>query len=289
MSVIKKGNSLTTPVASKGYAVNNDGFGLLTSQVTLVGDVSSAIPKKGDAHPAVSFMKAWKVSEEYQSTERRIFKVDYVGIGSSGGAGSTNVYVESDRTSPNVSGAIGLQTESIQNHPQFFDGTVPTGGDPAMYMVAGHGTGTAAAPVFAPSTIVAGEYVGYHGAHFTTSNGVKFTGFKDPYYQAHYGKGNYLAAVTSLSGIIYIKSSTECQVLMRNVGKSFKDNTWIVTGTSGIPILPDFIGTDWEGTWGNRLLFAGVNFEEYGHVYKCSYTVRVNWTGWPTDVYPAIS
>lgn len=285
MSIIKKGNSLMTPVANRGYSVSNDGFGLLTSQVTLVGDANASIPEKGDIHPSVSFMKAWKVSEEYQSTDRRIFKVDYVGIGATSG----NSYVELARTSPNVSGAIGLQTESIQNHPQFFDGTVPTGGNPEGYMVAGHGNGTTTSPDFDPSPIVPGEFIGFHGAHFSTANGTKFTGFKDPAFQAHYGKGNYLAAVTSLSGIIYVQSSSECQTLMRNVGRSFRDNVWIVVGTSGIRILPDFVGTDWEGAWGNRLLFAGVNFEQYGHVYKCSYTVRVNWTGWPVDVYPVIS
>ena len=42
----------------------------------------------------------------------------------------------------------------------------------------------------------------------------------------------------------------------------------------------------WEGKYGAKLLLAGVNFEEYGLIYKCTYTVRLNNEGWPEAVYP---
>jgi hypothetical protein len=30
-----------------------------------------------------------------------------------------------------------------------------------------------------------------------------------------------------------------------------------------------------------------VNFEEYGTIYKCTYTIRLNNEGWPEAVYPS--
>lgn len=286
MALVKTGNTLATALQQPGATVSNDGYGLLTSTVMWTGDDAGNPIKKGSDHPEFSFMKAWKVQREFRSAQLIGYKVDYVGICSE--SDETGAWTVATNTVANISGAASLQTEKITAHPNFFDGTVPSGGAPDMYMIAGHGTGTPSAPEFEPSTLVTTpeqEYAGFNGAHFKkVGTTYEFTGFKDPNssYRAFYGKSNYLAPTTGLSGIIYTSSSTVVQKFLANVGHSSLDQGW----SGGPKLVPDFVGTYFEGAFGGQLLLAGVNFEEYGHVYKCSYQIRINKEGWPRQVYP---
>jgi len=288
MAVIKKGNALTTAVQQKNCNVSNDGYGLLTSTVLWQGDLEGTPILKGSDHPEYPFMKAWKIQREFTTTSRIEYKVDYVGICSEadGEAEDPGLWTEATNTIANISGAASLASEGITSHPKFFDAT--SGSPPAPdfnAMIAGYGTGTASAPVYPASTLVTGEYVGLNGAHFKKiGTTYQFTGFKDPdaSYRAFYGKSNYLAPTTGLSGIIYTSDDEVVQRFIANVGRSSLLNGW----DAGPLLVPNFMGTDWEGGFGAQLLLAGVNFEQYGHVYKCSYQIRINKEGWPVQVYP---
>jgi hypothetical protein len=287
MAVNKKGNPLTTAVQQTNFNVTNDGYGLLTSTVNWQGDLAGNPILKGSDHPKYAFMKAWKIQREYTTTSRVEYKVDYVGICSEVAAGEEGAgdWIVATNTRANISGAASLATEGITSHPNFFDGTVPSGLDPEDFMIAGHGTGTPSVPIYPPSTLVSGEFVGMKGAHFKKiGTTYAFTGFKDtnPIYRGYYGKSNYLAPTTGLSGIIYTSSDTVVKKFIANVGRSSLENGW----TGGPLLVPNFMGTYWEGASGAQLLLSGVNFEEYGHVYKCSYQIRINKEGWPRAVYP---
>ena len=287
MAVNKKGNALTTAVQQTNCNVTNDGYGLLTSTVNWQGDLAGTPVLKGSDHPEFSFMKAWKIQREFTTTSRIEYKVDYVGIctEADGEAESPGQWTEATNTIANISGAASLASEGITSHPNFFDGTVPDGLDPEDFMIAGHGTGTGSAPVYPASTLVTGEYVGMKGAHFKkVGTTYQFTGFKDPnsLYRGYYGKSNYLAATTGLSGIIYTSSDAVVQKFIENVGHSSLENGW----TGGPLLVPNFMGEYWEGANGAQLLLSGVNFEQYGHIYKCSYQIRINMEGWPRAVYP---
>ena len=287
MAVIKKGDALTTAVQQTNCNVTNDGYGLLTSTVNWQGDLAGIPVLKGSDHPEFSFMKAWKIQREFTTTSRIEYKVDYVGIctEADGEAESPGQWTEATNTIANISGAASLASEGITSHPNFFDGTVPEGLDPEDFMIAGHGTGTGSAPVYPASTLVTGEYVGMKGAHFKkVGTTYQFTGFKDPnsLYRGYYGKSNYLAATTGLSGIIYTSSDAVVQKFIENVGHSSLENGW----TGGPLLVPNFMGEYWEGANGAQLLLSGVNFEQYGHIYKCSYQIRINMEGWPRAVYP---
>ena len=289
MAVIKKGDALTTAVQQTNCNVTNDGYGLLTSTVNWQGDIAGTPILKGSDHPEFSFMKAWKIQREFTTTSRIEYKVDYVGIceEADGESESPGQWTEATNTIANISGAASLASEGVTSHPSFFDGTVPFGGAEDLFMIAGHGTGTATAPVYAASTIVVGEYVGLNGAHFkkgqVPGTGYTFTGFKDPNYMGYYGKSNYLAPTTGLSGIIYTSDDAVVQKFIENVGHSSLLNGW----AAGPLLVPTFMGEDdWEGANGAQLLLSGVNFEQYGHIYKCSYQIRINIEGWPQAVYP---
>jgi hypothetical protein len=290
MARVKNGNSLLTALQQPGATVSNDGYGLLTSTVIWTGDQDGTAILKGSDHPEFSFMKAWKISREFQSNDLLSYKVDYVGICSEVAAGEEGAgdWVSATNTRANISGAASLGTERIESHPHFFN-AVDSEGDPDPdAMIAGYGTGTASAPVYPASTLVTTpvqEYVGLNGAHFKKiGTTYAFTGFKDPNatYRAFYGKSNYLAPTTGLSGIIYTSSTAVVQRFIANVGRSSLVNGW----DTGPLLVPNFMGEDWEGSFGAQLLLAGVNFEEYGHVYKCSYQIRINKEGWPVQVYP---
>ena len=289
MAVIKKGDALTTAVQQTNCNVTNDGYGLLTSTVNWQGDIAGTPILKGSDHPEFSFMKAWKIQREFTTTSRIEYKVDYVGIceEADGESESPGQWTEATNTIANISGAASLASEGVTSHPSFFDGTVPFGGAEDLFMIAGHGTGTATAPVYAASTIVVGEYVGLNGAHFKKpplgGTGYVFTGFKDPNYMGYFGKSNYLAPTTGLSGIIYTSDDAVVQKFIENVGHSSLLNGW----AAGPLLVPTFMGEDdWEGANGAQLLLSGVNFEQYGHIYKCSYQIRINIEGWPQAVYP---
>ena len=276
MAVNKKGNPLTTLVYQKGVTIQNDGYGLLTSTVLWWGDVTATPPTKGDSHPIKSHMKAFKVTADYSTTSRVQYKVDYVGINN-----------DADNTDANMSGAVGLQTETIQSHPNFFRQQlgVSSPGSPGT-AIAGFGTGTYSAPNYPPSAIMQGKYYGLNGAHFDDAKGTTFIGFKDPAYPSYFGKGNYLAGTTTLSGIMYVKSATTVGRFWKLVGRSSFDSNW---GAKLPLIIPAYIGNspEWEGKYGAKLLLSSVNFEEYGTIYKCTYTIRLNNEGWPEAVYPS--
>jgi hypothetical protein len=290
MARVKNGNSLLTALQQPGATVSNDGYGLLTSTVIWTGDQDGTAILKGSDHPEFSFMKAWKISREFKSNDILSYKVDYVGICSEVAAGEEGAgdWVVATNTRANISGAVSLGTERIESHPHFFN-AVDSEGDPdPNAMIAGYGTGTASAPVYPASTLVTKpeqEYVGLNGAHFKKiGTTYQFTGFKDPNatYRAFYGKSNYLAPTTGLSGIIYTSDDDVVQRFIANVGRSSLLNGW----DAGPLLVPNFMGEDWEGSFGAQLLLAGVNFEQYGHVYKCSYQIRINKEGWPVQVYP---
>ena len=288
MAIVKTGNNLTTALQQPGAVVSNDGYGLLTSTVTWVGDDTGTPILKGSDHPEFAFMKAWKISREYRAAEYLGHKVEYVGIctEADGESESPGLWTVATNTIANISGAASLASEGITSHPNFFDGTTPDGLDPEDFMIAGHGTGTGSAPVYPLSTLVENEYVGMKGAHFKkVGTTYQFTGFKDPnvLYRGYYGKSNYLAPTTGLSGIIYTSSDAVVQKFIENVGHSSLLNGW----AAGPLLVPTFMGEDdWEGPNGAQLLLSGVNFEQYGHIYKCSYQIRINKEGWPQAVYP---
>lgn len=279
MSVKKKGNPLTTLVYQKGVTIQNDGYGLLTSTVIWWGDVTAEAPAKGDPHPINDRLLAFKVQADYSTTERVQYKVDYVGIDGD---------EETHNTVANMSGAIGLGTERIESHPNFFRQQlgVSTPGTPGT-AIAGYGTGTYSAPNYPASTLIAGKFSGLNGAHFEDAKGTTFIGFKDPAYPSYFGKNNYLGSTTTLSGIMYVDSATTVHKFWQCVGRSSYESNW----NGKLPtIIPAYIGTSaspgWEGKFGAKLLLASVSFEEYGLIYKCTYTVRLNNEGWPEAPYP---
>ena len=291
MALVKNGNPLSTALQQPGATVSNDGYGLLTSTVIWTGDKDGTPILKGSDHPEFSFMKAWKISREFRSTDLLSYKVDYVGICTEIAAGNEGAgnWVTATTTKANISGAVSLGTERIESHPNFFNATSGTPPAPdTSKMIAGYGTGTPSVPVYPASTLVTKpeqEYVGLNGAHFKQiGTTYQFTGFKDPNssYRAFYGKTNYLAPTTGLSGIIYTSEQSIVQKFLSNVGRSTSVQSW----EGGPKLIPDFVGTNFEGGFGGQVLLAGVNFEEYGHVYKCSYQIRINKEGWPTQVYP---
>ena len=274
MAIVKQGNALTSLLLQPGAKFQNDGYGLWTATLTYKIDKagSSAALYRGAACPisAFSFCKMHKSAVSIGELELDTWTADFVGIdpGYNGGA----------RTDAQVSTSQGLTTENITAHPNFFELATGFSGTP----IAGVGTGTLAAPVYATKilTNAPNEYGGNNGTRFQEPSGNKFLGFKVPEYKTLYGKTNYLAPQTSFGGHFYTTSDSTVQGMIARVGKTSGTNQF-----NSIALLPSYAGTTFAVGGLHQLLLAQVNCEDFGLLYKVNYEVRYNRAGYNASVY----
>lgn len=248
MAYKNKGNALTQPKLQAGYTIENDGYGLLTSRLTYRIDqtrVETNAPKKGDPHPKDTRLKAWKVMWTRDQNDLGTINADYIG------------FAQGDSTTPIVSGIGVTQQEAIDTHISF---------ESAI-------GGTPAAPI--------------NGATFDGAG--KFTGFPHTEDSKQAGTINlraYLAPTLGFSGIVYVSSFTTVQSVVDNIGKTSKDGTFaglqLVYKKTAEWVIGSPGGAD--GNW-HQLFLDSVNFEEFGLVYKISYTVRYFAYGFNPKVY----
>lgn len=265
MARIDQGNALTAPLQQPGGKFADDGYGLITATVTWKSDQSASlgsVVNRGSTCPlsGASFCDAHKYSIAYDNLGLATIVVDYVGIDPSINSGT--------RTNPQVGVSQGLTSEHISTHPSFFTAT----------------TGIAGPAPYTASTVATGEFKGLNGAHFESSTGGKFMGFKDPAAPLYYGRTNYLAPQTSFSGHFYTSTEATPKGLVDRVGKTSGNGSF-----NSIPLLPTYMGTSFVTGTGsrNQLLLAQVNVEDFGLLYKVNYEIRYNRDGYVAAVYPA--
>jgi hypothetical protein len=248
MAYKNKGNALTQPKLQAGYTIENDGYGLLTSRLTYRIDqtrVESNAPKKGDPHPKDTRLKAWKVMWTRDQNDLGTINADYIG------------FAQGESTTPIVSGVGVTQQEAIDTHISF---------ESAI-------GGTPAAPINGATFDGAGKFTGFpHNDDSKTAGTINLRA--------------YLAPTLGFSGIVYVSSFTTVQSVVDNIGKTSKDGTfaglqlvykktaeWVIGSPGGA-----------AGNW-HQLFLDSVNFEEFGLVYKISYTVRYFAYGFNPKVY----
>lgn len=260
MAIEKKGNALATGQVQPGWTVQADGYGLWTGRASFFVDSESGwTVNRGDAFPISDYngvLFAQKVVRTNQKLDVDVITVEYVGLST---PGSTFLSL------PNVTSSNGLTSEHISTHPQFF------------------ATGGIAGPKpFGASDIVPGEFKGLNGAHFEKADGGKFLGFKNPDYPLYYGKTNYLAPITSYSGVIYTNVISRVTGLRSKLGKTSGTNSF-----DGTQLLPTYLGSSFVKDGRNQLLLSQVNHEDYGKdLYKIHYEIRFFADGYPEKVYP---
>jgi len=277
MARIDQGNALTSPIQQPGGKIQGDGYGLLTATVVWKADESAAIGSvinRGSTCPigtGLGTLTAHKYSISYDALDIATLTVDYVGIDSS--------YYSGARTEPQITGSQGLTSENITAHPNFFSLATGFTGAP----IAGVGTGTLAAPVYATKPVTGGfEYEGNNGSRFQEQNGNKFLGFKVAEFNGYYGKTNYLAPTTSFSGHFYTTNAANVTGLRDRVGKTSATNQF-----NSIKLVPDYVGTTFVNGTKPQLLLAQISFEDFGTLYKVQYEVRYNREGYEPATYAA--
>jgi len=275
MARIDKGNALTTAMLQPGAKFGSDGYGLVTGVATFKEDEagSSSFLERGEPSPVpgFTFCKVHKATTSIDALGINTYVVDYVGISPAGGVSST-------QTRPQITGSQGLTSESITTHPNFFVLATGFTGLP----IAGLGTGgTVDVPNYAQvSGTNPTEYEGNNGATFELATGRKFLGFKKAKYPTLYGKTNYLAPQSSISGIFYTSTEATTISLRNAVGKTSG------TGTFGsIKLTADYMGTSFTFGSRNQLLLAQISFEDYGSLFKIQYELRFNREGYDASVY----
>jgi hypothetical protein len=248
MAYKNKGNALTQPKLQAGYTIENDGYGLLTSRLTYRIDqtrVETNAPKKGDPHPKDSRLKAWKVMWTRDQNDLGTINADYIG------------FAQGDSTTPIVSGIGVTQQEAIDTHISFESSI----------------GGTPAAPINGATFDGAGKFTGFpHNEDSKTAGTINLRA--------------YLAPTLGFSGIVYVSSFTTVQSVVDNIGRTSKSGMfaglqlvykkeaeWVIGSPGGA-----------SGNW-HQLFLDSVNFEEFGLVYKISYTVRYFAYGFNPKVY----
>lgn len=284
MALVSTGNTLAAEMLQPGYTLTSDGFGLVTCSATYKVDwtASVAVTARGTPFPVagLTYLKAHKSSQSYDSLEYKTIKVDYVGIDPAIGGGVM--------TLANTSVANGLTAENITSHPNFFTAAAgytpgPLAGLPSDFGGA-YNDSTLGPPVnrinvSTGATVVVPSCEGYNGACFETFDGGRFIGFVDPSVPELYGKTQYLARTTTYSGVIYTTSVSFVQALYALLGTATGGNSWGV-----FQLIPAW-GPTGTGTYGNQNLLSQVNVEEYGTLYKIMYEIRYSKEGWTPDVY----
>ena len=281
MAIVNTGDTLVAPILQSGWTVVSDGFGLHTSVSVYKADYTSALTAflvKGTAHPdpAYTYLKIdkWRIS--WDALDMATVTVDYVGIDPSINSGV--------RTNPNTSSANGLTSEPLTSHPNFFTA------DPLFAgVIAGAGPYDAdtLGPLVQSKTTPKGEptlsFTGLNGACFESENGGRFIGFVDPIYPSFYGKTNYLATVTSYSGVMYSTSLADVQALLALLNTATDTASWGV-----FDLLPAWAPIGTVATIGHVNLLSQVNVEQFGSLYKINYEIRYSKTGWDDYVYTNI-
>jgi hypothetical protein len=286
MARIDTGDDLSSDILQPGYNTTSDGFGLITISATFKSDSTSgsfAPFVRGTPFPvaAYDYCTSHKGSISWDALGIATLKVDYVGIDPSVNGGAF--------TNPNTSVANGLTAEHITAHPNFFtaaDGYIggALAGLPADF--GGAYDDSTLGPVVnrynttTKQTVVVPSCQGNFGACFEQPMGGRFIGFVDPASPSVYGKTQYLATCTTISGIMYVAEQASVISLYGYLGKT--------TGTSSFgtfPLIPDYC-TVGEGTGeGSVNLLSQINVEEFGMIYKVIYEIRYSSVGWDPGVY----
>jgi hypothetical protein len=281
MSIKNTGATLVAPILQSGWTVVSDGFGLNTSVSVYKGDTTTDVDAflvKGTAHPdaAYSYLKLdkWRIS--WDSLDICTITVDYVGIDP---AINTGV-----RTNPNTSSANGLTSEPLTSHPNFFTADplfagVIAGAGPYTEDTLGPRVQSKTTPK-GPDTL---SFTGSNGACFESEDGGRFIGFVDPIYPSFYGKTNYLASVTSYSGVMYSTQLADVQALLALLNTATATTSWGV-----FQLLPSWAPVGTVANIGNKNLLSQVNVEQFGSLYKINYEIRYSKTGWDDYVYTNI-
>lgn len=279
MAIVKKGDALVTKMLQPGGVYNTDSYGLLTGKVVYLTDksVGGTAVKNGDVHPNYADMFVHKFTLTKGALDLDTIEAEYVGV---------DTAVTGQTTRPNVTASLGLTSEHITTHPNFFGPTAPF-----TTAIAGNGT-TFVASSLNPEYKVGGDF----GATFkgTTTNAGGFVGFLDSstaIKQSFYGKNQYLAPTTAFSGSIYTTLAANVTSIKNSLGKSSGTNQF-----AGIKLLPDHLGTTWtvtnKGGTLNTILLSQVSFEDYcvpasgtPKIFKINYEIRFNRDGYPPQVY----
>lgn len=276
MAKISQGNDLTVPQLQAGYTIEDNGYGVLTCKAVYKCDASTAadVISRSDVFSEDARLFCHKVSVSYGALDVATITADYIGIDGDTGW-----------SSPEVGAATSLTTETITTHPRFMT-------DDAL-SIAGVGTGTNTAPVYAPAFSIttllpyskSGIWEGDNGAIFELKNGGKFLGF---YSRANstaaklYGRNSYLAPTSTFRGVIYTNEEANVATFLGMVGKTMKTRS-----PDGLTaLLPSYYGDDFESDdEDDQLLISSLGVEDYGTVFKFTYELRFNREGYPNVVY----
>ena len=247
MAYKNKGNALRSPLLQSGYTIENDGYGLLTSRLAYrVDQTRIEANAPKKGDPHPKDPRLKAWKVMWTRDHNDMATIQADYIG----------FDQGETTTPMISGVGVTQQEPIDTH-KLWESEI--GGTPA-----------------APK----------NGATYDATG--KFTGF--PHSQASKDGGTinlkaYLTPTLAFTGLVYVGSFDIVQSLVANVTKT--SSTGQFAGLQLVYKKADgwaVMGPDGKLLW-DQLFLDSINYEEFGLVYKISYTVRYFELGFNPLVY----
>lgn len=273
------GSAISTLYLQKGWAIKNDGFGLLESSVVFRGSQDNAgnLPLKNEPHIRDSRLFCYRV--ETTKTEGGMLecKADYCGI------------EQGDMTEIKLSISASSSTDPIETHPNF---EKKIGGKPSKPLNGAVFVDPQTNQVTTDDTKgVFSEFATFANHTYPASSGMGTIAEKNRFA----GVKNYYNPGVAMKGEFFTKDIGTVDKVIGAVGNSSKTGNF--GGVDLIPVwaksavasaLKPFTVELVQGKLLQRnFLLSSASCEAFGSVYKVSYDLTMGGAlGWLEEVYP---
>lgn len=257
-----------------GWAIKNDGFGLLESNIKFrIGqEFKAKIPKRGDKHPGDPRLFCYLIETAKVAGGLLEVSASYCGI------------EQQDLTEIKMTMSSSSSTDPIETHPNFkksIGGTpsAPLNGAVFIDPKTNEPTEDDLKGVFQEFPLFAQRMHEGTGEQQTVRN--KFAGVK-----------NFYNPGITLKGEFYTKDTKICRAVVGSVGYMSYDGKW-----KGKQLIPDWAMTALADALNNinaedyyqdrNFLMTSTSLEQYGVIYKVGFEITLGGLlGWIQEIYP---
>lgn len=274
------GTDIATIFLQKGWAIKNDGFGLLESSVVWRGSQDNAgnLPVKGEKHIRDERLFCYRVETTKVEGGLLECKADYCGIEQADGMTEIKLSISSSSS-----------TDPIETHPNF---EKHIGGKPSKPKNGAIFVDPQTNQVTTDDTKgVFSEFATFANHTYPASSGMGTIAEKNRFA----GVKNYYNPGVAMKGEFFTKDISTVDKVIGAVAKSSKTGNF-----GGVNLIPDWAQAAVVSALkpftveivGGKLLqrnflLSSASCEAYGNVYKVSYDLTMGGAlGWLEEIYP---
>lgn len=273
------GSDIDTIFLQPGWAIKNDGFGLLESSVIWRGsqDNAGSLPVKGEPHIRDERLFCYRVETSKVQGGMLEAKADYCGI------------EQGDMTDIKLSISASSSTDPIETHPNF---EKKIGGKPSKPLNGAIFIDPATnAPTTDDAKGIFSEFSTYTDFTYPASSGLGTMKEKNRFA----GVKNFYNPGVAMKGEFFVKDISMADKVIGSVGKSSPTGNF-----GGVQLIPDWAMKAVTSALkpftvelvGGKLLqrnflLSSASVEAFGEIYKINYDLVMGGAlGWIEEIYP---